>query len=135
MDETHKTKATQNGTVITMAKWEEQGKQPGKYWVYGTDGWAYWAELLQPGEATGLLLNKISAKKQIMGEWYYGIDVMGQFITPKELGNDNAFNAFYEDGLTDDAYYLLATAAGYKMQVEISMQEGTPDCVLAGKSK
>lgn len=55
-EETHTAKATQNATVLSMAEWKAQGSPTGRYWVYDTDGWAYWAESIAPSEATGLLL-------------------------------------------------------------------------------
>ena len=129
IEETHTAKPTQTGTVITMAKWKEDGSQPGKYWVYDTDGWAYWAEAIQPGEATGLLLSKISLKQQMSDDWYYRINAVAQFATDDDLGDDTEDTGFYEDGLTDDAYYLLMTAAGHKETVEITTAGDADKCL------
>lgn len=129
IEETHTAKSTQVGTVITMEKWKEDGSQPGKYWVYDTDGWAYWAEAIQPGEATGLLLSKISLKKEMVDDWYYGINAVGQFATDDDLGDDTEDTGFYQDGLTDDAYYLLMTAAGHKETVEITTAGDADKCL------
>ena len=133
IEETHTAKSTQTGTVITMAKWKEDGSQPGKYWVYDTDGWAYWAEAIQPGEATGLLLNKISLKKGMADDWYYGINAVAQFATDDDLGDQDESTGFYEDGLTDEAYELLMKAAGHKETVEITTA-GDADKVLPGNT-
>ena len=133
IEETHTAKPTQTGTVITMAKWKEDGSQPGKYWVYDTDGWAYWAEAIQPGEATGLLLNKISLKKGMADDWYYGINAVAQFATIDDLGDDTEDTGFYEDGLTNEAYELLMKAAGHKETVEITTA-GDADKVLPGNT-
>ena len=133
VEETHIAKPTQTGTVITMAKWKEDGSKPGKYWVYDTDGWAYWAEAIQPGEATGLLLSKISLKKEMMDDWYYGINAVAQFATDDDLGDDVEDTGFYQDGLTDDAYYLLMMAAGHKETVEITTADNA-DEVLPGNT-
>ena len=129
VEETHTAKPTQTGTVITMAKWKEDGSKPGKYWVYDTDGWAYWAEAIQPGEATSLLLSKISLKKEMMDDWYYGINAVAQFATDGDLGDDTEDTGFYQDGLTDDAYYLLMTAAGHKEMVEITTADDADKCL------
>lgn len=133
VEETHVAKPTQDGTVITMAKWREDGSKPGKYWVYDVDGWAYWAEAIQPGEATGLLLSKISPKQDLTDDWYYGINAIGQFTTDGDLGDDAADTGFYQDGLTDDAYELLMKAAGHKETVEITTA-GNADKVLPGNT-
>ena len=129
IEETHTAKPTQTGTVITMAKWKEDGSKPGKYWVYDTDGWAYWAEAIQPGEATGLLLSKISLKKEMMDDWYYGINAVAQFATDGDLGDDTEDTGFYQDGLTDDAYVLLMKAAGHKETVEITTAGDADKCL------
>ena len=123
VEETHTAKPTQ------MANWKEDGSKPGKYWVYDTDGWAYWAEAIQPGEATGLLLSKISLKKEMMDDWYYGINAVAQFATDGDLGDDTEDTGFYQDGLTDDAYYLLMTAAGHKEMVEITTADDADKCL------
>ena len=133
IEETHTAKSTQTGTVITMAKWKEDGSQPGKYWVYDTDGWAYWAEAIQPGEATGLLLNKISLKKGMADDWYYGINAVAQFATDDDLGDQDESTGFYEDGLTDEAYELLMKAAGHEKTVEITTADNA-DKVLPGNT-
>ncbi len=133
VEETHTAKPTQTGTVITMEQWKEDGSQPGKYWVYDTDGWAYWAEAIQPGEATGLLLSKISLKKEMTDDWYYGINAVAQFATDDDLGDDTEDTGFYEDGLTDDAYELLMKAAGYEKTVEITTEDNV-DKVLPGNT-
>ena len=129
IEETHTAKSTQTGTVITMAKWKEDGSKPGKYWVYDTDGWAYWAEAIQPGEATGLLLSKISLKQQMSDDWYYGINAVAQFATDDDLGDDTEDTGFYKDGLTDDAYELLMKAAGHKETVEITTAGDADKCL------
>ena len=85
-EETHTAKATQNATVLTMEEWKAQGSPTGKYWVYDTDGWAYWAEPIIPGEATGLLLDEIELQKSLT-DWYYAIHVTAQFATADDLGS------------------------------------------------
>ncbi len=87
IEETHTARETQTAQVMTMAEWKEKGSPLGKYWVYDTDGWAYWAELLQPGEATGLLLDGIRMTSIQDDNWYYAINVTGQFVTPDDVGN------------------------------------------------
>lgn len=83
-NETHTAKPTSNGTVMTMQQWIEAGKNPGAYWVVDTDGWAYWAQAIQPGTATGLLLNQISLKTDIDDDWYYAINVVSDFASLNE---------------------------------------------------
>ena len=47
-----------------MAHWKSDGSPIGDFWVIDQDGWVYWAAPLNPGESTGLLLNKVSQTTQ-----------------------------------------------------------------------
>ena len=52
------------------------------------DGWAYWSQKIEPGTATGLLLDSIGELKKSDGEnWYYAIDAEAQFITVDDEWN------------------------------------------------
>lgn len=79
--ETHTAKSTltQDHDVITLAQWLALGAPSGNFWVIDTDGWAYWAAPLQKGEATSLLLSKIEMTQTPEDEWYYAINVIGEF--------------------------------------------------------
>ena len=125
--ETHTAKSTLDGTVMTMAEWKENGSQPGNCWVYDTDGWAYWANPIAPGEATGLLLDKIELKQE-MADWYYAINVDGQFATADDLGSKADGSGFFKDGMTDDAFLLLGGISG-NSAVTVTAENGA-DTVL-----
>ena len=60
---------------------------------------------------------------------YYGINAVAQFATDDDLGDDTEDTGFYEDGLSDDAYYLLMTAAGHKETVEITTAGDADKCL------
>ena len=94
--ETHTATTTQTATVISMKDWIEMGSPTGDFWVYDTDGWAYWAEALAPSEATGLLLDGISLVEGIAEEWYYAINVVAQFATAGDIGFDTDDTGFYD---------------------------------------
>ncbi len=111
-EETHTTKKTLTATVLTMDEWISQGAPAGPYWVYDTDGWAYWAEAIQPGESTGLLLDGIQLISSPEDKWYYAINVVAQFATAGDWGDEDKKTGFYKDGMTDDALLLLYRAAG-----------------------
>ncbi len=128
-EETHTAKATLNATIMTMQEWIDAGAKPGPYWVYDVDGWAYWAQAIEPDTATGLLLDGIDQPKEPDDDWYYGINVVGQFATGDDLGDDTEDTGFYQDGLTDDAYYLLMTAAGHKETLEITTADNADKCL------
>lgn len=112
-EETHTAKETQTGTVLTMKEWIESGAHLGKFWVYDEDGWAYWAEAIQPGEATGLLLNGIKLTGETKGRCYYAINVVAQFATAEDWGDKEAQTGFYQDGITSNALLLLNYLVGY----------------------
>ncbi len=112
--ETHTAKATGTATVMSMAEWKAAGSQPGPYWVYDTDGWAYWAQAIQPGEATGLLLDNVDLKAPTGDTWYYGIHATGEFVSNGEWKQDGS--SYYMDqaatkAITSDAFALLTAAA------------------------
>lgn len=100
--ETHAAKETLNAGVISMEQWlaRDDDKKTGNFWVWDTDGWAYWASPIQPGTATGLLLDQIQRTATPIGtegtEWYYGINVVAQFITADDLGNETG-TGFYNN--------------------------------------
>ena len=124
--ETHTAKATQTATVLTMAEWKAQGAPVGPYWVYDTDGWAYWAQPILPGEATGLLLDGIELNEVIQDDWYYGINVVGQFSDGGDWGQAEG-NGFYTDAASvpsADALELLNKALAEKIAVTVSSADG-----------
>lgn len=132
-EETHTAKATQDGQVITMAEWKTMGSPMGKYWVYDVDGWAYWAEAIAPGEATGLLLTGIHMDRQPDDEWYYAINVEGQFATAGDWGDKVQKTGFYKDGMTDDGLFVLNQAAKrLPVILNMSVKGGIKQFIKAG---
>lgn len=131
--ETHTAKKSLNGTVMTMAQYlekmdaDEDFTGRGNFWVWDTDGWAYWANPIQPQTATGLLLNQIQRTDKTIGsgedEWYYGINVVAQFITADDLGKES-ITGFYDTDKgaapTENALELLS-AIGVNTTGEVDM--------------
>lgn len=114
--EEHTAQNTLSGTVISMAEWEalDPADQVGNYWVYDTDGWAYWAAPIMPGTATGLLLDGISVEAAPDQEWYYAIDVEAQFATVNNWGTKEGQDGFYNvanGGMLDTGASVLEKAA------------------------
>ena len=136
-DQTHTAKNTLTSQVMTMEEWIEAGSNPGAYWVYDTDGWAYWAQAIEPGTATGLLLDGISQIKDTGDDWYYGINVVGQFATMGDWGsaddNDGFFGPTAGEAPTDNALFLLNQAAGRDLTVTVTAA-GSADTVKAGET-
>ena len=111
--ETHTAAETINGTVITMEEWatrwaayqtaleDNPEADPadynvkGNFWVWDADGWAYWANPIEPGTATGLLLDGIELVNPPSDSFYYGINVVGQFVTADDIGYLNG-TGFYD---------------------------------------
>ena len=98
-EETHTAQATQTAVVLTMQQWKDRGCPIGAFWVWDTDGWAYWAEGLKPGEATGLLLSSIQQREYPAEEMYYAINVVAQFCTADDWGAPG------EDGTTGSGFF------------------------------
>ena len=87
VEEQHTAKTTLNATVMTMQEWIDAGAKPGPYWVYDTDGWAYWAQAIEPDTSTGLLLNGLNQLSVPDDDWYYAINVVGQFASLGDWGH------------------------------------------------
>ena len=108
----HTTKSTlESMGVISMADYLAKSETERKEfvgWVWDTDGWAYWSQAIPAGEATGLLLDSITLNEKPDDEWYYGINVVGQFATASDVGE------FMKAGngaiASKDALSLLKTA-------------------------
>ena len=111
--ETHTAAETIDGTVITMEEWatrwaayqtaleDNPEADPadynvkGNFWVWDADGWVYWANPIEPGTATGLLLDGIELVNPPSDSFYYGINVVGQFVTADDIGYLNG-TGFYD---------------------------------------
>ena len=94
----HHSKQTLKSKVITMETWLKNPVK-GDFWVWDEDGWAYWANPINPDSATGIFLDGIARTEEIINEeWYYGINVVAQFITADHLGRDDRESGFYKDG-------------------------------------
>lgn len=90
---THTIEQTETASVISMEQWIAGGMQMGNFWVYDTDGWAYYASPINPDFATGLLMTGIQRQENIINEdWYYAINVVAQFITKDDLGDGTEEN-------------------------------------------
>ena len=115
-DQSHTAQKTLTASVITMNTYNamsNEDKDAFVGWVYDADGWAYWSQPIKKGTATGLLLDKVSTKDKA-DEWYYGINVVAQFVTANDLGKtgENATGFFANGGQmpSSDALALLARA-------------------------
>lgn len=146
--ETHTAKTTINGTVITMDEWltrweayqtAVEGGTPaeqaaddtqvmGDFWVWDDDGWAYWANAIQPDTATGLLLDGIELVNPPSDSYYYGINVVGQFVTADDIGYLNG-TGFYDRTAgrlpSSEAEDLLELITG--TVIEVPSTEGEMD--------
>ncbi|USJ20088.1 hypothetical protein [Lactococcus formosensis] len=96
---------------ITMTEWFNlpNNQKIGDFWVMDQEtGWAYWASMLEPEEATSYLLDAAEMTSAIEdtvfnGTYYYGIHVDSQLISP-----DNSED-FTNDGENHDSnldYFL-----------------------------
>ena len=134
-EETHTAASTLNATVMTMQAWIDAGAKPGPYWVYDVDGWAYWAQAIQPGTSTGLLLDGIQLVTEPDDNWYYGINVVGQFATMGNWGSAEGSDGFFGDNAgpapTDNALFLLNQAAGLNTAISVTA-DGNATAVLQG---
>ena len=146
MQETHTAKKTLAASVITMATYNEKSaaeKADFTGWVYDTDGWAYWSQAIEPGTATGLLLDKVENAtrngKQITPKKssFYAINVIGEFVTADDIGSAEAGNGFYSNGSTLPSSDALALLRGIGVEigkVTLSKVEGTASTDITDKA-
>lgn len=126
-DEEHEVKETlETAKLISMSDWiaydgTSGQEKTGNYWVFDEDGWAYWAQPLEPGTATGPLITDVKLQKTAGGNCYYAINVVGEFASEDDWGDPNGGDkesaGFYwndgkMDGLSDNALKLLNTISG-----------------------
>ena len=74
-------KQTPNASVIAAAAWQamdETQKDAFIGWIYAPDGYAYWSQPLDAGEATGLLLHGVQRQNELLRKYnyYYAINVI-----------------------------------------------------------
>ncbi|MFP7217036.1 hypothetical protein SFB95_08755, partial [Lactococcus garvieae] len=97
----------QQRAPMTIEQWSNllPYQQIGDFWVVDhTTGWAYWASLLEPGNASSYLLDAAELTDAIEdtvfnGSYYYGIHVDSQLISPDNSddflpGGDSCLEAF-----------------------------------------
>ncbi|MGL4333537.1 MAG: hypothetical protein ACRCSC_00560 [Lactococcus garvieae] len=97
----------QQRAPMTIEQWSNllPYQQIGDFWVVDhTTGWAYWASLLEPGNASSYLLDAAELTEAIEdtvfnGSYYYGIHVDSQLISPDNSddflpGGDSRLEAF-----------------------------------------
>ena len=97
---------TRLAQVWTMAHWITDGSPIGDFWVIDQDGWAYWAAPLNPGESTGLLLNKVIQTSQPIEDYFYEINVIAQMASI-DSGNYMRFGNEVNGGWTSNGRALL----------------------------
>lgn len=118
-EESHQTERTLTSEVMSMATWMDRGQPSGPYWVYDTDGWAYWADAINPQTATGLLLDKINITSETKGDWFYGVHVIAQIATAGDWGQGTVSSegvassgiGMYAGGITQNGLDLLNKVA------------------------
>ena len=69
---------TRSAQTRTMLHWSFDGSPIGDFWVLDEDGWAYWAAPLNPGDSTGLLLNRVIRATRLEEDSFYDINVTAQ---------------------------------------------------------
>ena len=110
----HTAKETPVANVIKMAEWD--GTQSDT-WLLDTDGWAYYAKPIAPHTSTGLLLSEIKLINEPLEDWYYSINVIAQFATAGDWGQEDG-TGFFDTSVkgigepSDTAIQMLNQIAG-----------------------
>ncbi|MDR2649753.1 MAG: hypothetical protein LBB94_08585 [Clostridiales bacterium] len=111
------TKLTPLAEVIDMQNWLalSDSQKIGDYWVVDSDGWVYWADVILPGQATGLLLDKVTLINKPNQDYYYGINVKANMATKygkDAQGNPDSYQSFgleTNGGWTQNGQLLMET--------------------------
>ncbi|MDE6475256.1 MAG: hypothetical protein K2L08_00160, partial [Erysipelotrichaceae bacterium] len=129
----HTTKKIEEyASVISMQEWIAKGKPVGAFWVYDSDGWAYYAKAIEPSSASGLLLNKVNMENTPEDKYYYQIRAIGQFAT---AGDWEGFETEENGGITANGKDLLNTVADRMPKVVfMAPVNGFEQMVTAGSS-
>lgn len=96
---THTARQTvvQDQPVMLLSQWNALSvrNRIGNFWVVDPQtGWAYWANMLFPGEATSFLLDQATfITSGLRGNVYYGIKVVPNMVA----NTDNTVNSFWSD--------------------------------------
>lgn len=136
-NQVHEVSKTPGSTVISMAEWEEKpmSQRIGNFWVYDTDGWAYWAAPIDPitdeetFSTTGLLLNHVETISSPAGKQaYYAINVVAQMCSPGDWGsvqdeNGDGGEGIYGD-IQDSGLKLLELISG-NLEAYIELKDET----------
>lgn len=146
VDETHVATSTLDSEIMSMEEYLQAVETgtwngaafdgTGDFWVYDTDGWAYWANPINPDTATGLLLDGVNRTETIINDdWYYAINVVAQFVTYEHLGSESDEIGFYDADAgaapTEDALDLL-NRIGVKVTYKADTAEALAEAVEKG---
>ncbi|MDR1560326.1 MAG: hypothetical protein LBS84_11650 [Clostridiales bacterium] len=84
----------------------DENSTPGTGWFIDEDGWAYWGGFLQPGQATSLLLHRVTRTNiPIPDSYYYAINVEAHmWDAPDVLPSPGAVSTMTEP---DDVFALI----------------------------
>lgn len=113
----------QERAPMTIWEWERlaPNQRFGNFWVLDHNtGWAYWAELLEAGQATSYMLDSAVVRDEVVrrsfvnGSYYYAIHVDSQVISPLDI------DRFLED---DDQGHHDTRLADF---LEVVADDGNP---------
>jgi len=100
--------ALNDAKVMTMTEWKAADMPTGDFWVLDTtDGWAYWANPIQPGQSTENIMESIKLDHMPGSQFEYYIHIDQQAVTLNDLG------LFESDGggVSPDGQLLLDALA------------------------
>ncbi|MDE6476061.1 MAG: hypothetical protein K2L08_04325 [Erysipelotrichaceae bacterium] len=133
---THTTKKIEDyASVISMRDYHalsEDIKKQNAYWVYDNDGWAYYSKPIEPGQASGLLLNKVNEVNVPEEKYHYRIYAIGEFAT---IGDWEGFKTSQYGGLSKEGEEFLNTITNRLPKVVyMTPVNGFEQMVTAGSS-
>ena|GEM_PF-2744068 len=85
----------QGGTMMTFAEWDATGR-PGDRWVFAEDGYFYYSSLIDEGDETSLLMERVVARPNtgvLDHAFYYAIDIAMEVVSRSDR------DAMYSGGI------------------------------------
>lgn len=137
---------TLNATIMTTTQWYEADMPSGEFWIWDdVDGWAYWGQLLLPGQATGLLLDEYQIITDNGPDLFYGVHANAEFaaigradmLTDRSERGQQVLDMLEDEEVsapdTSDLADLIATATLGTEFTVITEDGSSVDWVIAGE--
>jgi len=131
-------KETPDAKIITVEAFLAMSAEAQKSfqgWIYDTDGYAYWSQVLRPGDVTGLLLHGVKGAQILKDlDFYYAINVIVEAVDIDDIamwtkGDESTSKpgVFYDEA-TDDGKEVIYIIVGNAHNKEVADEKCCDEC-------